>query len=118
MSYSAMMRQQKAGVQKFSNQDFHEAETCFQAALKEAESYSYPNAYTAKLYKMLAVYYFALESFSQSEQCFKNALGIERNLLAPNSLAAARSLNQLGLLYQAWGQNRRSETRVSSRFGY
>jgi tetratricopeptide (TPR) repeat protein len=110
MSYPVMIQHEKDGRQKLKEGHVAEAESCFRAALAEAEKYPLPNAYMARQIKNLAVFYCGYGDYEKAESLLKRSLAIERSLFGAENLEICKSLNHLGLLYQLCGNFVQAET--------
>ena len=93
-----------AGEAAYRQGDYAEAESRFDAALKEAEAFGPEDPRLAMSLNNLAELYRAQGRYGEAEPLYRRSLAIWEKALGPEHPDVATSLNNLALLYDAQGR--------------
>ena len=98
-----------AGESAYRTGDYRTATARFEAALREAKSFSASDPRLATTLNNLAEVYRTQGRFSEAEPLYRRDLAISEKTLGPNHPDVGMSLNNLASLYQAQGRYAEAE---------
>jgi tetratricopeptide (TPR) repeat protein len=99
----------RAGAQARQQGRYAEAESLFQAALKEAEQSGPEGPRVALSLDNLAMLYYTQGRYAQAEPLYQRALAVAEKGLGPEDPYVATNLNNLGVLYRQQGKYAQAE---------